>query len=234
MYKGLYDNFSHWFHDGKGTVWFYSDPHFTDEDVKYFRGEDHISDEEQIKRINSKVGKYDTIVILGDIGDTEWVKKIRGYKVLIMGNHDSGASNYKRIKTDEVRQGSYEYVPDYEKIGPNEVRGAHIWKEVITQPAFDNHLFDEVYEGALIISEKLILSHEPVDYPFAFNIHGHTHALPQRPDETHWNMCAEAIDYTPVPLNQIIKSGALKNITSIHRDTIDHATLRKKNKNQEN
>ena len=213
MYKGLYDNFSHWFHDGKGTVWFYSDPHFADEDVKYFRGEDHISDEEQIKRINSKIGKYDTLIILGDIGDTEWVKKIRGYKVLVIGNHDSGANNYKRVKQEITINNGSSPIDEGKKV-----------------IFYDNHLFDEVYEGALIVSEKLILSHEPVDYPFAFNIHGHTHDLPQRYDDTHWNMCAEAIDYTPVPLNQIIKSGVLKNVTSIHRDTIDRATLRKKNK----
>ena len=56
----------------------------------------YIGDEEQIKRINSKIGKYDTLVILGDVGDIEWVRKIRGYKVLVMGNHDAGATNYKR------------------------------------------------------------------------------------------------------------------------------------------
>ncbi len=227
MYKHLYDNFAHWFHEGKGQVYFYSDPHFADEEMKYIR-KDYISDEEQVKRINSKIGKYDTLVILGDVGDVEWVKKLRGYKVLIMGNHDAGASNYQRIHTDEVRQGSYEYIPDYEKIGPDEVRGAHIWKEVVTQPAFDNHLFDEVYEGALIISEKIILSHEPIDFPYALNIHGHDHAHWYGKDTMHWNVCAENIDYTPVCLKHIAESGVLKSIPTIHRETIDEATARKK------
>ena len=56
----------------------------------------YIGDEEQIKRINSKIGKYDTLVVLGDVGDIEWVRKIRGYKVLVMCNHDAGATKYKR------------------------------------------------------------------------------------------------------------------------------------------
>ena len=186
MYKGLYDQFAHWFHEGKGQVYFYSDPHFADEEMKYIR-KNYIGDEEQIKRINSKIGKYDTLVILGDVGDVEWVKKLRGYKVLIMGNHDAGASNYKPY-------------------------------------------FDEVYEGALIVSEKLILSHEPIDFPYALNIHGHDHSNWSKTDNMHWNMCAEHINYTPICLKQIIESGKLKNISTIHRETIDEATRKKQKK----
>ena len=196
MYKGLYDQFAHWFHEDKGQVWFYSDPHFSDEEMKYLR-KNYIGDEEQVKRINSKVGKWDTIVILGDIGNREWIKKIRGYKVLIMGNHDSGASNYKR-------QNKFE--------------------------AFDNHLFDEVYEGILAVSEKIILSHEPIDLPYALNIHGHDHSGWEKFDYPHVNMCAELINYTPVSLSSIIKSGVLKQIPDIHRITINGATERSKKK----
>ena len=231
MYKSLYDTFSHWFHDGKGQVWFYSDSHFGDEEMRYIR-KNYIGDEDQVKHINSKVGKYDTLVILGDIGDIECVRKLHGYKVLIMGNHDKGASNYKRIKTDEVRQGSYEYVPDYIK-GPDGFRGAHIWKEVVTQPAFDNHLFDEVYEGPLMISEKILLSHEPIDFPYVFNIHGHDHSNSYFKDGRHLNMCAEWINYTPIALSQIIKSGLLSDIETIHRNTIDRATERKRKREED-
>ena len=91
----------------------------------------------------------------------------------------------------------------------------------------DNHLFDEVYEGALIISEKLILSHEPIDFPYAFNIHGQDHSQWFKSDNMHLNVCAELINYTPIPLKSIIESGALKEIPNIHRETIDRATARK-------
>ena len=186
MYKGLYDQFAHWFHNGKGQVWFYSDPHFADDEMKYIRY-NYIGDEEQVKRINSKIGKYDTLVILGDVGDVEWVKKLRGYKVLVMGNHDAGASNYKPY-------------------------------------------FNEVYEGALIVSEKLILSHEPIDFPYALNIHGHDHSIWSKSDNMHWNMCAEHINYTPICLKEVINSGRLKNISTIHRKTIDEATAKSSKK----
>lgn len=182
MYKHLYDCFSHWYHGG--TIYFYSDPHFADDEMKYLR-KNYIGDEEQIKRIHACVGKNDTLIILGDVGDKEWLKKLRGYKVLILGNHDAGASTYK------------DYV-------------------------------DEVYEGILMISDKIILSHEPFEFPYALNIHGHDHSGWERMETPHLNVCAEHINYTPVPIKKVIESGILKEIPSIHRETIDMATERKK------
>ena len=231
MYKGLYDQFQHWFHDNRGQVYFYSDPHFADEEMKYIR-KNYIGDEEQVKRINSKIGKNDTLVILGDVGDVEWVKKLRGYKVLVMGNHDAGASNYKREKTltntgldCPICNNTVNWLDDdawcptcRKWVSPSGIARYN-----------DNHLFDEVYEGAHIISEKIILSHEPVDFPYALNIHGHDHSdWSGKNDDMHWNVCAEHIDYTPICLKQIIESGRLKKIQTIHRETIDEATERKK------
>lgn len=83
------------------TIWVYSDPHFNDENAFCFR-RDYIGDDEQVNRINSKVGKKDIIFILGDIGDVEYVKRIRGYKILVMGNHDRGKSYYQRKIVDGV------------------------------------------------------------------------------------------------------------------------------------
>lgn len=186
MYKAVYDQFKHWYHDNRGSIWLYSDPHFNDEEMQYLR-KNYIGDDEQIKRINSKVGKYDTIIFLGDIGDLNCIKKIRGYKVLIMGNHDQGATNFTPY-------------------------------------------FDEVYEGILAISEKIILSHEPIDFPYVLNIHGHDHSGVLVPDSVHVNLCAEHIDYTPINLKEIVSSGILKPIVTIHRATIDTATAKKKKK----
>jgi hypothetical protein len=91
----------------------------------------------------------------------------------------------------------------------------------------DNGLFDEVYEGPLFISDKLILSHEPIDLPYAVNIHGHEHRYVFR--DHHLNVCAEHIDYYPQNVNRMIKDGLLSKVESIHRMTIDRATVRKKN-----
>ena len=177
---GLYDCFQHW--GEKNAVWVISDTHFGDKDIqKAFPN--RPSDEELIKNINQKVGKTGTLLLLGDVGDIECAKQLKGYKVLICGNHDAGATNYKEI-------------------------------------------FDEIYTGALIIGEKLILSHEPVDIPWAFDVHGHDHAGTTR--KGHLNVCADVIGYTPINFNQFLKSGASSKIQTIHRETIDKATERKK------
>lgn len=91
MNKSLYSIFNHW--NEKGGIYLYSDPHFGDQDMK--DGFGYPSDEEQVKLINKKIGKYDTLVILGDIGDPVYVSELRGNKVLITGNHDLGACHYE-------------------------------------------------------------------------------------------------------------------------------------------
>lgn len=169
----------------KQTVWLYSDPHFGDEDLRAGMPS-RPSDEELVKKINACVGRKDTIIFLGDIGDIEYAKQIRGYKVLICGNHDVGHTVY-------------------------------------------NEVFNEVYSGPLMIGEKLLLSHEPVDIPWAFNIHGHDHKGAKR--DGHLNVCADVIDYTPINMNQLMaKSGILSKTQSVHRQTINQATKRKKNR----
>lgn len=227
MEKSLYPFAKQW--DMGSGIYFYSDPHFADDEMKHLR-HNYIGDEEQVKRINQKVGKKGTLVILGDIGDVEWVKKIRGYKVLVMGNHDAGATNYKRISQPEQVEWERHYDPHYYALGPNQFRGEYISTKKVVQEAQDNHLFDEVYEGPLFISEKILLSHEPISLPYIFNIHGHDHGGSHNEGAQSLNMCAELIDYTPVSLNDIIKKGYLKHIESIHRITINEAARKSKKK----
>lgn len=215
----LYDKFDHWQNDG--NIWIYSDPHFADEEMKWLRA-NYIGDDEQVKSINSKVGKYDTLIILGDVGDISFVKKLRGYKVLVMGNHDNGASNYKRIE---------EFFPIVEAEGKDIGPARKVNMLGMDFYYKDNGLFDEVYEGPLFISEKILLSHEPIDIPFALNIHGHDHSNWHKEDINHYNVCAEHINYTPISLSTIVKSGVLKQIDSIHRMTIDNAIDRKAKRN---
>lgn len=232
MLAGIYDAFQKW---GQQTVWIYSDPHFGDKDLA--EGvKNRPSTEEQIKMINSCVGRKDTIIFLGDIGDIEAVKKIRGYKVLIMGNHDSGKSNYEKdIFTEWFDKESYptreEALSAAREMHPGcsySIEETYQFRRPFESWVVEcnNCLFDEVYEGALIVGEKLILSHEPVDIPWAFNIHGHDHAGHNRPN--HLNVCSDVIGYKPINLNQFLKSGAMSKIQTIHRETIDNATKRKK------
>jgi calcineurin-like phosphoesterase family protein len=183
---GMYDLFNEkWC---KQTIWLVSDTHFGDEELRAGLP-NRPSDEELVKIINSKVGKKDTLIHLGDVGDIEYMKKIRGYKILICGNHDAGRTNYEGV-------------------------------------------FDEVYTGPLMVGEKLLLSHEPVDVDWAFNIHGHDHTGTGR--KNHLNCCIDAsmnqfgIPFEPINLNQITKTGLTSKVESIHRQTIDKATKQSK------
>lgn len=192
----LYPAFKHWMPEN-GNIWFYSDPHFGDEEnwllrKKFVHDIDNVEafDNLQIANINKTCGKNDTLVILGDVGDIECVKKLKAKKkILILGNHDRGASYYADV-------------------------------------------FDEVYTGPVIIAEKLILSHEPIDFPYAVNIHGHDHSNHGFKDGLHINCCTEHINYTPICLSHIVKSGLLKNTTNIHREVVEKAKDRKKKKNK--
>ena len=179
MIQALYPPFQHW--SEQGTIWLYSDTHFGDQELK--RGfPNRPDDDAHVRQINQKCGRNDTLILLGDVGDIEFVRKLKGYKILVCGNHDVGHTAYETV-------------------------------------------FQEVYNGPLFISARILLSHEPIDLPFAFNIHGHDHANKEL-DAQHLNVCSDVIDYTPVNFNRLIKSGVLSSIPTIHRITIDEATAR--------
>lgn len=84
-------------------------------------------------------------------------------------------------------------------------------------------LFDEVYDGPLFITDKILLSHEPIyGLDFCLNIHGHDHGGPHE-YPYHINLAANVCGYTPINLGKIIKDGVLANIDGIHRKTINEA-----------
>lgn len=224
---GIYNMFQHW--GEVGAVWIYSDPHFGDLDLEESIN-NRPSDEEQIKNINSHAGRKDTLVILGDVGDIEAVRKLRaGRKILIMGNHDAGVTNYKRKSIRKVYDSNRFTKEEVLEIVKKDYPGWNIEIQ-LGLPGWrvfaNNNLFDEVYEGALIVGEKLILSHEPVDIPWLYNIHGHDHVGKKRPN--HMNVCSDVIGYKPINFNQFLKAGHMSKIQTIHRETIDKATDRKK------
>lgn len=85
-------------------------------------------------------------------------------------------------------------------------------------------LFDEIYTGPLFISDKILLSHEPVyGLPWCLNIHGHDHSNIEDYKDgcKHLNLAANVCGYTPVNLGKLIKGGILSDIPNIHRMTID-------------
>ena len=65
---------------------------------------------------------------------------------------------------------------------------------------------------------------------WCLNIHGHDHngSEPYAKGCKHLNLAANVCGFTPVSLGKLIKDGILSDIDSIHRQTIDSATERKK------
>lgn len=218
-------------------IYLVSDTHFNDKEL--YIGTKRIErkdTDEYIKLINSKVGKKSILIHLGDVGDLEAMRQVRGYKVLIMGNHDTGATKYKRTIWKEIfdkdKISKTEALAKMKKLYPN----CHydIWEEMDFHRPFDrwvvtadNNLFDEVYTGPVQIGEKLILSHEPLECGWAFNIHGHIHSFTHRDDARHMCICPEVTrQFEPVNFNQLMKSGFISKIETQHRKTIDKATKR--------
>lgn len=220
-----------------------SDTHFDDKEL--YVGTKHIiraNSEDYVKLINSKAGRNSVLIHLGDVGNIEPISKLKAaHKVLICGNHDAGASNYKRDIIKEVYDAS-EYTK-HEVLANMQERfpGYHV---EVSQPTYDgigsvyfiaiadNHLFDRVYEGPLIIGEKIILSHEPIHgLDCMMNIHGHVHDPKAKDNAHHLNICPDATGkFEPVHFGALLKSGFTSHIETIHRSTIDRATKRKKGK----
>lgn len=272
MKKHIYDIFANKWLKDCDSIWLYSDPHFGDLDsyklrfpTTFQQGTESMHDslveqldEMQIKNINSKCGKNSCLIILGDIGNIECIKKLKAkYKILIMGNHDKGASNYKhKWLRHEIFDNldNLEYVyeerpeckyDDYISFFGSLMKKYGDYSDKLEHYSYieDNHLFDEVYEGPLMVNDRLILSHEPIT-PLSssmFNIHGHNHNVQYYGQDgkiygiielsrNHKNVIAEATKYQPINLLSFLQNGLLSDVENIHRQTIDFATSRSEKK----
>ena len=234
MIAGLYDMFNFMW-DRYQTIYLISDTHFDDEELYVGTKKIERADsDEYVKLINSKVGRKDLLIHLGDCGNLEQIAKIRANKVLIMGNHDTGATKYKRQSWrkyfDKDKYTRAEVLAEMKKLYPNcryDIRDSYdfeCWVAIA-----DNGFFDWVFEGPVQIGEKLILSHEPLECGWAFNIHGHVHSFTHRDDARHMCICPEVTrQFEPINFNQLMKSGFMSKIETQHRKTINSATKRAK------
>ena len=217
-----------------------SDTHFNDEEL-YIGTQKAIraSAEDYIKLINSKCGKTSGLIHLGDVGDLNCISKLRAnYKMLILGNHDAGHTIYQRKIYKKIFDADKYNKQDIIEIMKNEYPNYHIsisdiCYDVQHMPftyyiAFaDNRLFDRVFQGPVMIGEKLILSHEPLALDWAFNIHGHIHSPNAKSEKNCFNICPDATGhFEPVALKEILEGGYMAGVKTIHRDTIDSATKR--------
>lgn len=218
MIKSLYPKFQHWAE--KGAIWIISDPHFDDPDCKIINP-DWPSPEEYIKQIKPNIGKHDTLICLGDVGNPKYFDNFDCYKVLITGNHDAGASKYLKtgIFVDCL------WLDDAEKIvslNPNYyIKEIHNMKANVYERV---GYFDEVYEGPLFIADRILLSHEPIMglEEMCVNIHGHTHMNEKYFNLwNHVNLAADVVEWNAFNLGKAIKNGLLSDVKNYHKLTIE-------------
>lgn len=96
-----------------------SDCHLEDPDCKLM--DPNWPEPEEYMRCFDGMGKNDTLIVLGDVGNPEWFTRVRSHKVLLLGNHDAGPSFYEPY-FDEIYTGplmiaekiilSHEPIPD--------------------------------------------------------------------------------------------------------------------------
>lgn len=243
----LYERFSNWTRC-YDNIWIYSDPHFNDTDC-LLMDKNWPTPEEQVKKINSKVKKNDLLILLGDVGDVSYVSKINGTKILIKGNHDAGTDNYKRKcdlralgTVDELEWNNHETRKQLLRSLRESIlftsAEVHLDSDGVERVyvEYDNKLFDEIYEGPLFINKKILLSHEPIDIPFGYNIHGHDHTKGSQLQFitgqcASINVCSNVNNFEPQRLDKLIEG---YKVTDIHRLTIDHAKQKKENRTNSN
>lgn len=91
--------------------------------------------------------------------------------------------------------------------------------------------FNEIYNGPLIINEKIILSHEPILIPGMINIHGHIHNPESKIELNNYisiNCAGNIVSFEKLNLKHLIEAGVLKEVPSIHRLAIERQKEHKK------
>lgn len=96
MITTLYKCFQHW--SEKGSVYIISDTHFDDLDRNKMGYE--ISNFDQYQILYKTIHKNDTLIHLGDVGNPRYLLDVKGYKVLIKGNHDQGRKSISQMAVD--------------------------------------------------------------------------------------------------------------------------------------
>ena len=177
-------------------IWVISDTHFRHANILKFtdgktgeliRGNRFADvdamDEHMIERWNSVVKTGDIVYHLGDVvmGDHEWFKRnwprLNGSKRLIVGNHDD-------VKF--LASGGF-----FQKVS--------MWRMF---PEFGLMLSHVPLHTSNLLRLKEKGGRWPEDTESLLNIHGHIHQNPS-PEGPYRNVSVEAIDYTPVHIEEL-------------------------------
>lgn len=218
MDRHLYDIFAEKWQSDNRQVFFYSDPHFGDLECYAKRGQLALNllEHGNTALIISEIAELFQAYRDGVISADDYAKAFDELQIKSINRRCGKASTF-------VCLGDVGNLDCVKKLRPrykvlilgNYDAGATYYKQA----------FNEVYDGELLVSSKLLLSHVPVFSTNKINLHGHDHCSVDQ-----FNMAAESICYVPKSLNEIVATGKLKTVRSSNRKAIDRAIARKKNK----
>lgn len=164
---------------------------FTDSEGKIFRNFDSVEEMNQtmIDNWNRVVTPQDIVYHLGDVyfGDPKEADKIlhqlKGSKRLLLGNHDDGK--------DPILHKYFQKILLWRMFPEFKVLLTHV---PVHQSNLKIYVVEEEYaEGDVGKVQKRFK-----------NLHGHIHQNPS-PGEDYVNCCVEVQNYTPKPLEELIK-----------------------------
>ncbi len=134
-------------------------------------------DSEIIARWNKTVSDDDTVYHLGDFGDYEQVKKLKGKIILVCGNYEKG------------------------DMGRNFAK----FREKLISLGFSDVIKDGMFLKEKIGNSEVYLTHKPTDCKKGcMNLYGHVHNLKPL-KKNGFNVCVTYHDFTPVSLLDVTK-----------------------------
>lgn len=160
-------------------TFFISDTHFSNVawhkiDQSPFKDEKEY-DKELVARWNKVVSDEDVVYHLGDFGDYEMVKKLKGEITLICGNYE------------------------YKDFGKN----FEAFKKKLIDLGFKDVIKDGMFLKEKIGGSDVYMTHKPSDCKKeCMNLYGHVHTL--KPIKKNgFNVCVSYHDYTPVSMKDV-------------------------------
>lgn len=191
--------------DGRNRLFFTSDWHVGHANVikfdqRPFKDLDHMH-RVLINNYNATVGPYDTCYFLGDMGLAKsevlakLVDELQGTKVLILGNHDKGATAMRRMGFDVVlNAASLIIAGKLVTMSHCPLRG--VWRE-------DTSNMKGAAPGDNWHKETKHTDFSLPDFG-QFHLHGHTHKKPEeRTLGRQWDVGVPANGYKPVSYSQL-------------------------------
>ena len=177
-------------------IW--SDQHFGHKNILEYSNRPFSSlqemEDELIKRHNALVSTHDKVIYVGDVffcdqmEASRILKRLNGYKILVLGNHDMKVNAMYKIGFDFVVQNMQI------RVGKNIVNVCHYpyrwpwykrWFRMLTnKKSWRKRHFKNIKDDGNWL------------------IHGHTHSR-DRVNGKQINVCVEAWDYQPVSITKI-------------------------------